>query len=108
MQDAVPSGEVDQSILNTVAESTTRKRLEVGGGGLTEGKVDEERRAFDVCAGNKAPVAAVAAVIAVVAEYEVVAGWHTQVRVLDKAAHLGAPVGVYAGIVGGVARELIA
>jgi hypothetical protein len=33
-QDAVPPREVDQSILNAVAESTTRQRRSIGGRGL--------------------------------------------------------------------------
>jgi hypothetical protein len=61
---------------------------------LPQGKVDQQRATDDVFAGNEAPVAAVFAVVAVIAEDEVVSGWDDEISVVDELAHANPPAGV--------------
>ena len=73
-----------------------------------EGEVDDERLADDGFAGDEAPVSAVFAVVAVVAEDEVVAGGDDELVVFDKGTHADPPVRVDLGIGGLEAGEVVA
>jgi hypothetical protein len=73
-----------------------------------EGEVDDEGLADDGLAWDEAPVAAVFAVVAVVAEDEVVANGDDELVVFDQRAHANPPVGVDLGIGGLEAGEVVA
>jgi hypothetical protein len=75
---------------------------------LLERKVNEQRLADDGFAGDEAPIAAVLAVVAVVAEDEVVAGRDDELVVFDKEAHADPPVGVDLGVGALEAGEVVA
>jgi hypothetical protein len=76
--------------------------------GLLERKIDEEGLADDGVAGDEAPVAAVLAVVAVIAEDEIVVGGDDELAVVDQIAHLDPPDGVDVGIGVLEAREVVA
>lgn len=71
-------------------------------------KVDDEGFADDGFARDEAPVAAVFAVVAVVAEDEVVARRNDELVVLDEGAHADPPVGVDLGVGALEAGEVVA
>src|SRR3984893_2715929 len=87
---------VERALL--VSESIIRKRVGIGSRGLVQGEVNEERQTHNIGAGNKSPVAAVAAVVAIVAEHEIFAWGHYQFTVLDIVSHLHPPVGVHSRV----------
>ncbi len=115
LEGSAPAGEVDEGVELAVARAAG-----VGGfGGLgeaaalvgfvgLEGEVDDEGFADDGFAGNEAPIAAVFAVVAIVAEDEVVAGGDDELVVFDEGAHADPPVGVYLGVGGLEAGEVVA
>src|ERR1700761_237772 len=108
LEGATPAGEVDYGFefaWARVAWFGGGVGLGEGGGcfvGLLrlEGEVDDEGFADDGFAWDEAPVAAVFAVVAVVAENEVVAGWNDELVVFDERAHADPPVRVDLGIGG--------
>jgi len=73
-----------------------------------EGEVDDEGLADDGFARDEAPVATVFAVVAVVAEDEVVTGGDDEIIVFDEGAHADPPAGVDLGIGGLEAGEVVA
>jgi hypothetical protein len=73
-----------------------------------EREVDDEGFADDGLAGDEAPIAAVFAVVAVVAEDEIVAGGDDELAVVDEGAHLDPPDGVDVGVGALEAGEVVA
>src|ERR1700733_13805747 len=73
LEHPAPSCEVHHGVkwALLVSESIIRKRIGLGCRGLMQGEVNEERQTHNIGAGDKAPVAAVAAVVAIVAEHEI-------------------------------------
>ncbi len=117
MEGAAPAGEVDYGFEFAgvrVAGFGGGVGLGEGGCGCVigllrlEGEVDDEGFADDGFAGDEAPVAAVFAVVAVVAEDEVVAGGDDELVVFDEGAHADPPAGVDLGIGGLEAGEVVA
>lgn len=106
LEGAAPAGEVDYGVYFAGVTASG------GGGGLgyagvvasvavgvvgfvgLKGEVDEQGFAYDGFAGDEAPVAAVFAVVAVVAEDKVVADGDDELVVFDEGAHADPPVGV--------------
>ena len=84
------------------------RRPESSEGVGLERKVDEHRLADDGVPGDEAPVAAVFAVVAVVAEDEVVAGGDDELVVFDEPAHANPPVRVDLGVGALEAGEVVA
>src|SRR5271156_592606 len=97
---------VERALL--VSESIIRERVGIGSRGLVQGEVDEERQAHNIGAGNKAPVAAVAAVVAIVAEHEIFARGHYQFTILNIVPHLHPPVCVHSRVGVELSGKLIA
>ena len=116
MEDAAPAGEVDEGV--DLAGAAGARWFSgaglLGEGGrvvglvLLEGEVDEQGFADDGFARDEAPVAAVFAVVAVVAQDEVVAGGDDEFAVVDEAAHADPPVGVDLGVGALEAGEVVA
>src|SRR5882757_1656823 len=97
---------VERALL--VSESIIRKRVGIGSRGLFQGEVNEEREPHDIGAGNKPPIAAVAAVVAIVAEHEIFTRGHYQFPVLDIVSHLHPPVCVHSRVGVELGGKLIA
>jgi hypothetical protein len=117
LEGAAPAGEVDYRVDfagvgaaggggGLLGESAAG--VSVVGFVLLEGEVDEQRFADDGFAGDEAPVSAVFAVVAVVAEDEVVAGGDDELVVLDEGAHADPPAGVDLGVGALEAGEVVA
>ncbi len=117
LEDAAPAGEVDYRVdfagvgaAGSGGGLLGQSAVGVGVVGfvLLQGEVDEQRFADDGFAGDEAPVAAVFAVVAVVAEDEVVAGGDDELVVFDEGAHADPPVGVDLGVGALEAGEVVA
>src|SRR5260370_197672 len=76
LEDAVPAGEVGEGVYDLRVFATGGGSCQCGriSAAKLQREVDKEGLADDVLAGDKAPVAAVLAVVAIVSEDEVVAG----------------------------------
>src|ERR1700760_4342528 len=100
LEHPAPSREVHHGVKRAllVSESIIRERVGIGSRRLVQGEVNEERQTHNVGDRNKAPVAAIAAVVAVIAEHKVSGRGHDQFAILDIVAHLHPPVGVHARI----------
>src|SRR5580704_13291763 len=107
---ATPSREVHDGVERAllVSESIIRQRVGIGSRGLVQGEVNEERKTYDIRAGNEPPVAAVAAVIAVVAKHEILSWRHYQFAVLYIMAHLHPPARVYSWVRVELSGKLVA
>ncbi len=81
-----------------MSESIIRERIGFRSRGLMQGEVNEERQPDDIGAGNKAPVATIAAVVAIVAEHEISARGYDQLAILDVVAHLNPPIRIHARV----------
>src|SRR5215472_9782199 len=66
----------------------------------TDGQVDYQRTTHDIVPWDKAPVAAVRALIAVIAHDKVASGGHFQLAIAHKSGHLVAPRAIGAARVG--------
>ena len=117
LEGAAPAGEVDYRVDFAGVGSAGSGRgllgesaagVSVVGFMLLEGEVDEQRFADDGFAWDEAPVAAVFAVVAIVAEDEVVAGGDDELVVFDEGAHADPPVGVDLGVGALEAGEVVA
>src|ERR1700761_1977826 len=73
LEHPAPSCEIHHGVKRAllVSESIIRERTGFRCRGLMQREVNEKRQPHDIGAGNKPPVAAVAAVVAIVAEHEI-------------------------------------
>src|SRR4051812_30345836 len=63
-----------------------------------EGEVDDEGPADNILHGHEAPVAAVAAVVAIVSQHKIAACGYDKLAIVDFLAHLHPPMCVHSGI----------
>src|SRR5579859_436320 len=111
MEGPLPAGlveDVDDDMPHEADALADALFVDLVGGGL-EGPVDEHGAAYDVFAGDEAPVAAVERLGAVVAHGEDLAGGHDEVAVDDVAGKLVGPGGGDAVVgAGGDGGEVVA
>src|ERR1700733_1144193 len=111
LEGAAPTGEVDEGVdlagLMTalIGEGLLGESGSIVGVVLLEREVDEQRLADDGFARDEAPVAAV---VAVIAHDEEVAGRDDELAVVDQRAHADPPAGVDLGISALEAGEVVA
>src|ERR1700722_6366107 len=114
LEGAAPTGEVDEGVdlagLMTalIGEGLLGESGSIVGVVLLEREVDEQRLADDGFAGDKAPVAAVFAVVTVISHDKEVAGRDDGLAIVDERAHADPPTGVDLGIGALEAGEVVA
>src|ERR1700682_2292488 len=111
VEGALPAGlvdDVDEDMTHEAEAVADALFVDLVGGGV-EGPVNEHGAAYDVLAGDEAPVAAVEALGAVVAHGEDLAGGDDEVAVFDVAGKLVGPGGGDSVVgAGGYGREVVA
>ncbi len=81
-----------------VSESIIRQGIVIGGRRLVKREVNQKGQAHDVGTGHETPIAAVAAVVAIIPEHEVHAVGHDQFPVPHVRPHLHPPMGIDARV----------
>src|ERR1700730_11728404 len=111
VEGALPAGlveDVDEDVAHEAEAVADALFVDLVGGGI-EGPVDEHGAAYDVLAGDEAPVAADERLGAVVADGEDLAGGDDEVAVFDVAGKLVGPGGGYSVVgAGGYGGEVVA
>ena len=95
---AIPAGKTDSIVCRNFVVSESIILLRFCCRWAAEGEVDDEGSADDILHRNEAPVAAVAAVVAIISEHEIAALGNDQLAIANFLAHLHPPMRIDAGI----------